>query len=82
MNFLFSAGRRNLALFVLVVPIGSSRGDGDRGQTKGLTREEGQRGGAQLEAGNGEDFKGGKRLRGRGGGTVKGKRPKGAGSPG
>ena len=54
----------------------------DRGQTKGLTREEGRRGGAQLEAGNGEDFKGGKRLRGRREGTAKGKRTKGAGPPG
>ena len=58
------------------------RGDGDRGQTKGLNREEWRRGGAQLEVGNGEDVKGGKRLRGQRGGTAKGKRPKGAGSPG
>ena len=41
------------------------RGDGDREQENGLTREEGRRGGAQLEAGKGEEFKGGKRLRGR-----------------
>ena len=36
----------------------------------------------QLEAGEGEEFKGGKRLQGRRGGADKGKRPKGAGSPG
>ena len=54
----------------------------DRGQTKGLTRKEGRRGGAQLEASDGEEFKGGKRLRGRRGGAGKGKRPKGAGSSG
>ena len=58
------------------------RGDGERGQTKGLTREEGRRGGAQAEAGNGEDLKGGKRLRGWKGRTAKGKRPKGAEPPG
>ena len=57
------------------------RGDGDRGQTKGLTRAAGQRGGAQAEAGSDEEFKGGKRLpdRGRKGRTAKGKRPKGDG---
>ena len=38
------------------------RGDGDRGQTKGLTWDEGWRGGAQLGAGEGEEFKGEKRL--------------------
>ena len=57
----------------------SRRGDGDRGQTKGLTREEGRRGGAQLEAGEGEDLKGGKRLRDQRGGAGEGKTPKGLG---
>ena len=60
----------------------AGRGDGERGQTKGLAREEGRRGWAQLEAENGEDFKGWKRLRRRRGGTETGKRPKGAGPPG
>ena len=59
---------------------GDGRGDGDRGQTKGLTRAVGQRGGAQAEAGNDEEFKGGKRLQGWKGRTAKGKRPKGDGS--
>ena len=54
----------------------------DRGQTKGLTRAEGWRGGAQAEAGNGEEFKGGKRLRDREGRTALGTRPRGAESPG
>ena len=38
--------------------------------------------GAQLETGDGDEFRGGKRLRGRRGGSGSRKKPKGAGSPG
>ena len=34
------------------------RGDGERGQTKGLISKEGRRGGAQMEAGSGKELKG------------------------
>ena len=56
------------------------RGDRDRGQTKGLNRDERTGAGAQLETGDGDEFRGGKRLRGRRRGSCGGKKPKGAGS--
>ena len=56
------------------------REDGNRGQTKGQTRAVGQRGEAQTEVGNDEEFKGRKRHRGRKGRTAKGKRLTGDGS--
>ena len=52
------------------IPKSPRRGDGDRGQTKGQTRAVGQRGEAQAEVGNEEEFKGRKRLQGRRGPMV------------
>ena len=53
---LFLHSRQNCGRVLLIM----ERGDRERGQIKGLTTEEGRRGGAQTEAGNGEDLKGGK----------------------